>query len=212
MPALDSKVLEHLGGRLFTPERLTTILQAYVTRTAANDKNRAEQLAQAKRALTEAEGRIDRLLQMVEQGLMSLDDTALKERVGNAKAARQAASERVQLLSQNRAINSNAITPDKIERFARALREALANPDNGFRKAYLKLFVDQVIVGDSEINLSGPTAPLAKGASTGRLPVASSVVPSFVQDWRPVRDSNPCYRRERAVSWASRRTGRGGSG
>ncbi len=28
-------------------------------------------------------------------------------------------------------------------------------------------------------------------------------------DWRPVGDSNPCRRRERAVSWASRRTGRG---
>ncbi len=25
--------------------------------------------------------------------------------------------------------------------------------------------------------------------------------------WHPVRDSNSCYRRERAVSWASRRTG-----
>src|SRR5579875_3753139 len=25
--------------------------------------------------------------------------------------------------------------------------------------------------------------------------------------WRPVGDSNPCCRRERAVSWASRRTG-----
>ena len=28
--------------------------------------------------------------------------------------------------------------------------------------------------------------------------------------WRPVRDSNSCYRRERAVSWASRRTGQAG--
>lgn len=26
--------------------------------------------------------------------------------------------------------------------------------------------------------------------------------------WRPVRESNPCYRRERAVSWTARRTGR----
>ena len=28
------------------------------------------------------------------------------------------------------------------------------------------------------------------------------------QLWRPVGDSNPCYRRERPASWASRRTGR----
>ncbi len=31
---------------------------------------------------------------------------------------------------------------------------------------------------------------------------------SFRNTWRPVRDSNPRCRRERAVSWASRRTGR----
>ncbi len=28
-----------------------------------------------------------------------------------------------------------------------------------------------------------------------------------IYQWRPVGESNPCYRRERAVSWASRRTG-----
>ena len=28
-----------------------------------------------------------------------------------------------------------------------------------------------------------------------------------IQDWRPQGDSNPCCRRERAVSWASRRWG-----
>jgi hypothetical protein len=111
MPALDSKVLDHLGYHLFAPGRLTVILEAYLTRSAETDKSRGEQLAQAKRALTDAEGRIDRLLQMVEQGLMRLDDAALKERLATAKAARQAASERVHPLSQNRAVTSNAITP-----------------------------------------------------------------------------------------------------
>src|SRR5580698_10141993 len=28
------------------------------------------------------------------------------------------------------------------------------------------------------------------------------------ENWRPRRDSNPCYRRERAMSWASGRRGR----
>src|SRR5690606_41069965 len=31
---------------------------------------------------------------------------------------------------------------------------------------------------------------------------------SRTSKWRPLGDSNPCYRRERAVSWASRRRGR----
>src|SRR5690554_1224333 len=32
---------------------------------------------------------------------------------------------------------------------------------------------------------------------------------SYTRKWRPLGDSNPCYRRERAVSWASRRRGPG---
>src|SRR5207302_1098390 len=34
---------------------------------------------------------------------------------------------------------------------------------------------------------------------------------SYCFNWRPQGDSNPCYRRERAMSWASRRWGRGGA-
>ena len=208
MAALDGMVLEHLADRLFTPDRLAVVLQAFVARSVESDGTRREQLAQARRALTEAEGRIDRLLQMVEQGLMSLDDPALKERLETAKNARRAAAERVKMLDGVENVGASVITPDKIDRVGAALREALKSGDPAFRKAYLRLFVDLVLVGDKEVQLRGPTIALAKAASAGQLPPAAGVVPSFVQEWRPLRDSNPCYRRERAVSWASRRTGR----
>ena len=91
----------------------------------------------------------------------------------------------------------SAITPDKLKRLAAAAREALTQGDPAFRKAYLRLFLEQVIVGDSENRLSGPTDALARAAKAGALPAASGSVPSFVRKWRPVRDSNPCRRRER---------------
>src|SRR5207302_10370513 len=37
----------------------------------------------------------------------------------------------------------------------------------------------------------------------------SDAIISYCFNWRPQGDSNPCYRRERAMSWASRRSGRG---
>ena len=67
------------------------------------------------------------------------------------------------------------------------------------RKAYLRLFVSQVIVGDTEIRLRGPTEALARVALSGHVS-SSKLVPSFMHEWRPVRDSNPCYQRERLVS------------
>lgn len=88
MAALDGMVLEHLADWLFTLDRLTVVLEAFIARSAEATENRRGQLAQAKRALTEVEGRIDRLFQLVEQGLMGADDPALKERLGTAKTAR----------------------------------------------------------------------------------------------------------------------------
>ena len=88
----------------------------------------------------------------------------------------------------------------KIERFAQMVRDALSGPDPTFRKAYLRLFLESVTVGEGQIRMRGPTAALAKAATLDELPAASAVVPSSVREWRPVGDSNPCYRRERAVS------------
>ena len=138
---------------------------------------------------------------------MDNGDPTLKDRLDVPKLARQAAVERVRPLDARGAIGATAITGDSIARLAAALRQALHGDDPASRKAYLRLFVDEVVVGDNEICIQGPTAALAKAAINRGLPAPGNAVPSFVREWRPVGDSNPCYRRERAVSWASRRTG-----
>src|ERR1700745_844561 len=45
--------------------------------------------------------------------------------------------------------------------------------------------------------------------AAGRPSLTSEVALAIWFYWRPQGDSNPCYRRERAMSWASRRWGRG---
>ncbi len=86
MPALDGMVLEHLADRLFTPDRLQVILQAYIARSVEADSHRREQLAQARRALTEAQGRVSRLLELVEQGLMDVNDPEPEGTARNGQA------------------------------------------------------------------------------------------------------------------------------
>ncbi|WP_048863111.1 zinc ribbon domain-containing protein, partial [Acidisphaera rubrifaciens] len=97
MAALDGMVLDHLTDQLLTPDRLLVVLEAYVARSADADAARREQLSQARRALTEAQGRMTRLLDLVEQGLIDAHDPTLKERLDAAKFARQAAADRVRL-------------------------------------------------------------------------------------------------------------------
>ena len=177
---------------MFTPDRLKVILEVYVARSADADTSRRGQLAQARRAATEAEGRVSRLLELVENGLINVNDRSLKERLDGARLARQTTSDRVRLLHDTSGSNgAAAITAASIEQFAVALREVLKNGDPAFRKAYLRLFVDQVVVGDTDIRMRGPVASLAKAAAVGGLPNAGGLVPSFVRQWRPRRDSNP---------------------
>ena len=125
------------------------------------------------------------------------------------KAQRAQIEQEIVWLGQAASAGKAAITEAKIARFAETMHATVANPDPAFRKAYLRLFVDKIIVGDASIELSVPRAALSQAAALNELPSAGTMVPSFVREWRPVRDSNPCRRRERAVSWASRRTGQG---
>ncbi len=54
-----------------------------------------------------------------------------------------------------------------------------------------------------------PAKRVAKGGIGGGSKLSFfSIISTTNGLWRPVGDSNPCCRRERAVSWASRRTGR----
>ena len=200
MAALDGMILEHLADRVFTPERLRVMLDAYITRSAEADGQRRERLAQARRAVTEAQGKIIRLLDLVEQGLMDASDPTLRERLDTAKLARQGATERVGLLEAAAANGAAAITEGRLAQLATAIRDVLDNGEPAFRKAYMRFFVEQVVVDEKEIRMRGPIAALAKAAIAEGLFPTAGVVPSFVREWRPIGDSNPCCRRERAVS------------
>ena len=142
-----------------------------------------------RRRQTEAEGKLNRLLSLVEKGIIDLDDPTLKERIATARQARDGAAAEVRLLAGTSPANSSTITPAKVMRLSRALRDVLHNGDIAVRKAYLRMFVGQVVVSNTEIRLSGPTAALATAASANQLPDIT-MVPSFVPEWRPQQDSN----------------------
>jgi hypothetical protein len=176
-----------LADKLFTPERLEVILVAFMARSAQANTHRREQLQHARRAATEAQGKMSRLPELVEQGVMEASDPDLKKRLEAVKAARKVAEDRVHLLSATETTATTALTCSALTKLAHCLREALLNGDLAFRKAYLRLFVDQVIVADTEIRLRGPTAALAKAAISGPVS-AAELVPSFMHEWRAVCD------------------------
>jgi len=76
-----------------------------------------------------------------------------------------------------------------VVRLSRVLRDVLHNGDIAIRKAYLRMFVGQVVVSNTEIRLSGPITALASAAGADQ-PPDIIMVPSFIPEWRPQQDSN----------------------
>jgi site-specific DNA recombinase len=102
-------------------------------------------------------------------------------------------------LQENIQTGQTNLSPQKFTTLSLEIRRRLADGPPELRQAYMRLLLDQVTVDHHSVRLEGSPAILEKLASRG-LPNSSPEVLSFVQEWRPLRDSNPCYRRERAVS------------
>ena len=67
-----------------------------------------------------------------------------------------------------------------------AIRAGLGDAPAEMRKAYIKLFVDKVIVSRSEIHISGPKGALANAAVIP-FPERPEEVITFVRAWRAMR-------------------------
>ena len=198
MATLDGVVTDALLRRLFTPERVEDLLRQVMERNADSAETRKAEVRSLDKDLQEIEQRIGRLYDAVESGMVS-DGDMFRERLSALEQRRDKVTRCAEKARQGIDAPRAAITPRKIAAFADTMRDRLRSGDGQFRKAYLRLFVERVEVDDTEIRISGPKAALARGVEQAAN-LRKGVVPSFVQDWRPLGDSNPCCRRERAVS------------
>ncbi len=96
---------------------------------------------------------------------------------------------------------SPTLTPQAIATFTKAARKRMRQGDNGYGRDHLRALAQRVEVDEMEVRIIGSKSRLLRtltAANGGKS--AGSGVPSFVPKWRPQRDSNPRYQRERLVS------------
>ncbi|WP_270933306.1 recombinase family protein [Falsiroseomonas oryzae] len=190
MDGLDQAVVDVLADAVLKPERLSRILEAYLARSAEGDVARRERLARARKDATGAVGTKARLMKLVAAGAVEPDDPQLAEELRNTEARRRRAEEEIALLeTEGLQAKPQNITPAKIERLGMAIREALRTGTPEFRRAYVRLFVRQVVVGDTEIKVSGPTAALAGAVARHRPQSTADSGSQFHAEWR--RKGNP---------------------
>jgi site-specific DNA recombinase len=194
MDTLDGLVLDHPARRLFTPERLAILLAQHADATRSGAEEWAQRAKAANKELRDVNDRIQRLYELVERGLTPLDDT-LQNRLTELRQQREEALRRKSVAERQKGLQRQVLAPERMAEFCAAMRGQLRDANIAVRKAYLRLFIERIEVDDAEIRMFGHKGSLEAGIRLGTDGVDGSV-PSFVREWRPLRDSDPCYRRE----------------
>ncbi len=200
MDKLDGIVVNEVTKRVLEPQRLTEMLQDYVKASSDREQGDRGLISKLRREQSEAEAGIRRLLELVEKGLMHAEDAELRDRLVTLKLQRDELAKEISDVQKRISSGEPQITPEKVNKVALLLRDKLHYGPSELRQAYARLVMEEVAVTGEEIRISGSKSILARCATDG--PEASTpAVLSFVREWRSLRDSNPCFRRERGKSY-----------
>ncbi|WP_412033258.1 recombinase family protein [Nitratireductor aquimarinus] len=187
MDKLDTAVTERLADQLLTPERVEALLAGLLERQTARDADHGRRLTMLRGKLTDAEDRLKRLYQAIENGVADPADPTLKERIETIRTERDIAQ-----VAFDRAVAElrpeARITADKIAAFVEVMRNNVTDGPIPFRRAWLRAMIDNVEVDDDEIRIHGRRTVLERLVmGEGAAPAG---VPSFVRKWRARKDSN----------------------
>ena len=118
-------------------------------------------------------------------GGLEADDSMVVEQLQEAnRRVQHANNELAALHGRSKHGATAALTSERLGHIASAIRKALHEGDPQFRRAYLRLFVNQVVVGDRTIHISGPSRALLAAANDE---TADKILPRsshFHGDWR----------------------------
>jgi site-specific DNA recombinase len=153
---------------------------------------RRQHVADLERSSTEAEAKLRRLYEAIENGIIGIGDPSLKDRIAELTAMRdQARGDADRALVHIEKIGP-AITPETLRAFAIATRKKLRNGDGSFARDHVRAVAQRIeVVSRNEVRIRGPRSELLRTlTATSGVEAAVLGVRSFETKWRPRRDSN----------------------
>jgi site-specific DNA recombinase len=191
MEKLDSAVAEHIEQRLLQPKRLEQILSRVLDRREERAKRRTAHIAELRKRASEADAKLKRLYDAIENGIADVSDPMLKERVTELKAIRDQARADAERAEGALDRAGPSITPQALKTFAGQARRRMRNEAGGYRRDHLRALAQRIEVDAKEVRIMG-----SKSVLLSTLVAASSAksamfgVPSSVPKWRARQDSN----------------------
>lgn len=192
MDKLDRAVVDHLEWRLLDPARLTTMMDQLLERREEWNERRRGHIAELRKRAAEAEAKLKRLYEAIENGVVDMADPSLKDRIAELTAVRDQAQADAERATSAVERLGPVITPDSLRRFALAARRKLRNEDGTYRRDHLRALAQRVeVVDPSEIRILGTKTELLRTlVAAAGVESAAAGVRSFIPKWRARRDSN----------------------
>ncbi len=189
---LNELTLTALTDRLISPRRAQEIVAAVAKKRESGRSDASQALSQLRGQLGQVNKRIRNLLDALADGLMG-ESELFKEKMKEAEAERE---EFLRLIDVQEAQVRESLKPITIEQAKVAsanLKRLIKDAPADLKKRYVRAFVSEIVVGKSEIVISGPKDALAEaiaGEPIAHVAAASGPVRSLVREWRAGEDSN----------------------
>ncbi|WP_045319838.1 hypothetical protein [Limimaricola cinnabarinus] len=164
---------------------MTALLSELMSRQKASQFDLERRLAARQEKALEANKKVDRLYQLVEDGLVSNTDYDFRKRFTSARSAKAEAEAELQQVAAELSPEMK-LSHERVLEFIEHATAALEDRSIEKRKAVIRSLVDEIKVGEDRIAILGRTSLLEKWAMRGA--VSPSAVPSFVREWRSERD------------------------
>ena len=174
MEELDDLVAEYIEQRLLQPERLERLLSRVLDRRTERAERRRSHIAELRKRAAEADAKLKRLYDAIENGIADLSDPQLKDRVAELKATRDQA--RLDAERAEDAIDraGPTITPHTLRTFARTARKRMRTENGSYRRDHLRALAQRIEVDKKELRIMGSKSALP------RTLVAASIVKRLV--------------------------------
>ncbi|MBV9955800.1 MAG: recombinase family protein [Pseudolabrys sp.] len=191
MEKLDSVVAEHIEHRLLQPKRLEEVLSAVLCRRKERAERRTAHIAELRKRAAEAEAKLKRLYDAIENGIADVSDPLLKQRVTELKSVRDQARADAERAAGALDRAGPSITPQALKTLASQARRRMRTESGGYRRDHLRALAQRVEVDAKEVRIMGSKSVLLRTLVAASGPkTAGFAVPSSVPKWRARHDSN----------------------
>jgi site-specific DNA recombinase len=191
MEKLDNVVAEHIEQRLLQPKRLEEVLSAVLYRRKERAERRTAHIAELRKRASEAEAKLKRLYDAIENAVADVSDPLLKERVTELRSIRDQARADAERAEGAFDRAGPSITPQALKTFASQARRRMRTESGGYRRDHLRALAQRVEVDTKEVRIMGSKSALLRTlVAASSVKTAGFAVPSSVPKWRARQDSN----------------------